>query len=186
MVDRLLGAVIKGVQSFDGPLSGDDKIKEKLEAEHITVNRYTKENYSIGIESILAKVLQEKFTNRSGANLEAHASADVTTGSASLSASYSKLRASGHTINSPRVTTYFINPTASYVNWASKKYLEAFRKTVWILPRSCYLIVGVKTIYEEAANAEWIFAIQVRKIKIWPFKKAVELEDKPFTKGAIL
>jgi len=64
-------------------------------------------------------------------------SADVTIGNASLGASYSKSRTFEHTISSPRVATYsksrtfrhtissprvatyLINPTTSYVDWAS-------------------------------------------------------------------
>ena len=99
---------MENMQSLDDTLSGDDKIKKKLEAEYIKINQHTQENYSIAVGPKLAKVLHVRFTNSSGANLEDHASANVTTGSASLGASYSKSRVSGHIISSPRVATYSI------------------------------------------------------------------------------
>ena len=46
--------------------------------------------------------------------------------------------------------------------------------------------MGVKTIYEEDADVELIFAVQFRKIIQKLFRKTVALKDEPFTGGAIL
>ena len=67
-----------------------------------------------------------------------------------------------------------------------KRYLEAFSRTLGIFSPPLYLIVGVKTIYEEDADVELIFAVQFRKIIQKLFRKTVALKDEPFTGGAIL
>jgi len=83
-VDHLLGAVVKNVQSFQDTLPGDDSIKEKLEPENIKVTLQIQENYSIMMESVLAKALKATFAGGSRAKPEAHASAEKAGGSGAV------------------------------------------------------------------------------------------------------